>query len=262
MMISLDNTRPIENWPATCAKGFDILAKLFVFSGAGLSAESGIQTFRNSPDGLWENHKIEQVCDYLTWKDNYDLVHQFYNARRTQLATVKPNAAHAMIAQWQARYPSTIMTQNVDDLLERAGCTDVVHLHGFLPEMVCEACGHVWHVGYAAWGDDHCCPNNARSMPCRSRTGVKPNVVFFHQDAPRYRDLFAAIQAIEADDVVIVCGTSEAVIPIGCYLVDRPGFKIWNSLEPSPSLTYDASVIAPATEAFVKIDRMLAQLLR
>ena len=97
------------------------MAKLIILTGAGLSAESGLRTFRDS-NGLWENHSIDVVCNGATWRANYDLVQTFYNDRRTQLASAAPNAAHRMIAGWQQRYETVILTQNVDDLLERAGC--------------------------------------------------------------------------------------------------------------------------------------------
>jgi NAD-dependent deacetylase len=237
------------------------MAKLIIFSGAGLSAESGLATFRGSPDGLWENYKIDVVCNYLTWKQNYDLVHGFYNARRAQLATVEPNAAHRLIADWQQRYDTVVVTQNVDDLLERAGCTDVIHLHGHLTEMTCEACGHVWDVGYEAWGAEHRCPNVGKKGPCASRKGVKPNVVLFNQRAPRYREMYMIINLLHENDVVLVSGTSEQVIPFGTFLRGRPGFKIFNAMEPSLNGAYDESLIMPASEAFPLVDKIVKLLL-
>lgn len=119
--------------------------KLLVFSGAGISAESGISTFRDAGgNGLWNGYRIEDVCTSHTWKQNFALVHSFYNARRQQLGQANPSSAHAMVASWQARYDTTIITQNVDDLLERAGVQNVIHLHGFLREMLCTACGQIW----------------------------------------------------------------------------------------------------------------------
>jgi NAD-dependent deacetylase len=231
------------------------MSKLIIFSGAGLSAESGLATFRDSPDGLWENYKIDEVCNYRNWRKNYDQVHGFYNARRAQLATVQANAAHRLIAEWQQRYETVVVTQNVDDLLERAGCKDVIHLHGFLTEMECEACGNVWHVGYQAWGHDHHCAK------CNLRHAVKPNVVLFNQGAPRYRDLSRIINELQEDDVVLVTGTSEQVIPFGNYLRGRPGFKIFNAMESSDSLAYDETLTMPATEAFPLVDRIVKLLL-
>jgi len=225
--------------------------KLIVFSGAGLSAESGLSTFRGSSSGLWHNYDINKVCNYRTWKQNYDLVHGFYSMRRNQLATVEPNSAHRMIAAWQKIYETVILTQNVDDLLERAGCTDVIHLHGFLPEMYCEACGHIWTIGYEDWNLDDRCPK------CNSRMGVKPHVVFFNQEAPRYRDLHRIIRNLTKNDFVVVAGTSAQVIPISSYLFDRPGHKIFNGLEPPDVDSYHEILIMPATQAFPIIDERL-----
>jgi NAD-dependent deacetylase len=229
------------------------MGKLILFSGAGLSAESGLATFRNSPDGLWENHSIDEVCSYPTWKRNYDLVHRFYNMRRTQLGTVEPNAAHRLIAKWQTQYETLILTQNVDDLLERAGCTNVVHLHGFLPEMHCELCNHVWRIDYTAWTAGSTC------LKCSRHESVKPNVVFFGQDAPQYVTLNRALSDLKSDDVIVVAGTSEMVIPIGEYLYGRQGHKIFNALEPSLTAVYQRSLIMPATEAFPLIDAILQE---
>ena len=147
------------------------MAKLIVLTGAGLSVESGVRTFRDN-NGLWENHSIEQVCNGATWRANFDLVHQFYNDRRAQLSTVEPNPAHRAIARWQSRYETILLTQNVDDLLERAGCHDVVHLNGFLPEMQCVDCGHVWNIGYVEWQKSVNCPQCPSVRAVRVSTTV------------------------------------------------------------------------------------------
>ncbi len=185
------------------------MGKLIILSGAGLSAESGIPTFRDK-DGLWENHRVEDVCDIHTWKENFELVHRFYNERRTKLGTVQPNAAHRQIAEWEAAYQTTILTQNIDDLLERGGCKEVNHLHGFLTEMQCKACGHRWSIGYTEWtATDHCPREN-----CRSLKGVKPNVVFFGESAPMYTTLYWSLEELQPGDVLLVIGTTGVVLPI------------------------------------------------
>jgi NAD-dependent deacetylase len=229
-----------------------LTGRLIVFSGAGLSAESGLSTFRNAPSGLWENYSPEILCDYRTWKRNFEKVHEFYDMRRTQLTAVEPNSAHRQIAQWQTRYNTVLFTQNVDDLLERAGCSDVVHLHGFLTDMECEACGNAWSIGYVAFGPQGRCPR------CNSRRGVKPGVVMFHQAAPRYRDLYTVLDELRFRDVIVVTGTSETVIEIGEHLSARPGYKIFNALEASATSSYDESFIMQATAAFPAIDKVLA----
>ena len=202
--------------------------KLVILSGAGLSADSGIQTFRGS-QGLWMDHSVDEVANGLTWKNNWDVVRKFYNARRSELASVQPNAMHRMIADWQTRYPTTILTQNIDDLLERAGCSNVVHLHGKLTEMRCEACGSVWDIGYGTMGEDDRCTH----FKCNSLKGVRPNVVFFHEMAPMYREMYRALEALNVNDVVLVIGTSGVVLDIDGLLFNRPGRKILNNLEPT-----------------------------
>jgi len=118
---------------------------IFILSGAGLSAESGLKTFR-ADDGLWEDHRVEDVATPKAFERNPDLVHRFYNARRVQAAKAQPNVAHLALAQLQNDYdaPVHLITQNVDDLLERAGCNDVTHMHGALSGALCGNCGARW----------------------------------------------------------------------------------------------------------------------
>ncbi len=106
--------------------------KILFFTGAGISAESGIQTFRDSKDGLWENYKIEEVCTPEAWKKNPALVLDFYNQRRKNCKEAEPNLAHQLIAQLEKQYDVVVVTQNVDNLHERAGSSKVIHLHGEL----------------------------------------------------------------------------------------------------------------------------------
>ena len=120
---------------------YDGSKKLIIFSGAGISAESGINTFRDT-NGLWEKYSIEEICTENTWKQNFDAVHVFYNQRRIQLQKVKPNRAHEVVSMLKKMYGDNcyVITQNVDDLFERAGCEDVLHVHGELTKMECTAC--------------------------------------------------------------------------------------------------------------------------
>jgi NAD-dependent deacetylase len=213
-----------------------MIRNIFVFTGAGISAESGIQTFRDS---------------------NGDLVHEFYNKRRLELATVMPNAAHLAVAGWQYRYNTNILTQNIDDLFERAGCSNIVHLHGYLPQMHCEACGKTWHIGYVEWKADDVCPK------CASKKGVKPDVVFFHQPAPLYQHLNKQINSLESADVMIVIGTSGTVVPIAEYIRGMPGTKILNNLEKSAAMddtVFDHVFYAKAGDAVEEINKVLESL--
>jgi NAD-dependent deacetylase len=239
------------------------LGKLVIFTGAGISAESGISTFRDA-NGLWENHEIDKVCNHLTWKNNFDLVHDFYNARRMAVGAAKPNAAHEAVRRWQQRYETVLLTQNIDDLFEKAGCTDVIHLHGKATEMMCEACGNRWDIGHRAW-DASQTADGDRCPKCDSRRGVKPGVVFFHEAAPLYRVLDFTLRSLRPTDAVVVIGTSAQVVNIGAMLERRPGFKVLNNLQPAWSsydrdiegAIYDERLFKPATMAVAEIDILL-----
>src|SRR5450631_1682600 len=119
--------------------------RLIVFSGAGLSGESGLPTFGGAT-GLWEGISIRTVCHIDTWEDDFEAVHDFYDARRAAGAKAEPNEAHRTIAAWQKAWPDRthILTQNIDRLLEGAGCKGVIHLHGDLRILWCVACRHEW----------------------------------------------------------------------------------------------------------------------
>ncbi|HTR18207.1 MAG TPA: Sir2 family NAD-dependent protein deacetylase [Acetobacteraceae bacterium] len=233
------------------------MGRLIVFSGAGLSAESGLATFRGS-DGLWNGYRIEDVCYFPSWRRNFHQVHDFYNQRRVELGRAEPNAAHRQIAEWQRRYLTVLLTQNVDDLLERAGCQDVVHLHGVLREMHCTACDHVWDIGYSAFAPAETpCP----APGCGTREGVKPNIRFFGEICPLYETLQDTIEDLTPQDVVVVMGTSLQVIPMHHFLTGRPSFNILANLDPAEDPhgldPFDVSLIGPATRTVREIDTIL-----
>jgi NAD-dependent deacetylase len=235
------------------------MPKLVILTGAGLSAESGVATFRDS-NGLWENHRIEDVCYIETWRRNFDLVHKFYNARRMQLGSVEPNAAHRMIAEWEKRYDTVAFTQNVDDLLERGGSKTVVHLHGFLPELRCLNCGMIWNIGYTEWNPHASCP----TPHCRDRGIVKPNIVFFGEQAPQYMGMWDTFGSMTKQDVLLILGTSGVVLPVSDIAAAHPGPTILNNLHREPSIpdhSFDHVFYEPATQAVQKIDDLLKELL-
>jgi len=181
------------------------MKKIMIVSGAGLSAESGIKTFRDH-DGLWENYDVMQVCSTQGWEDDRELVTQFYNARRHDLSDKCPNDAHTYFASLESKYPNQIihLTQNVDNLLEKAGAKEVIHLHGTLTDLRCEECGRVFDVGYEAQNEHDACPD------CDS-LHVRHNVVMFGEAAPMYVKLQ---RAMSEADMFIAIGTSGAVIDI------------------------------------------------
>jgi NAD-dependent deacetylase len=198
--------------------------KIVVFTGAGISAPSGISTFRDV-DGLWENHKIDDVANYLTWRQNFQTIHDFYNQRRQDIKTKNPNPAHFVIKEIQETFDDVIVyTQNIDDLFEKAD-VDVIHLHGFINQMKCVACGNVWdfHDDFDAGYDT--CPK------CGSKKGVKPNVVFFHENAPNYPSFYKTINSLTKDDVFIIIGTSGVVIDVDSLTFDNDAYKILVNLK-------------------------------
>ena len=178
---------------------------IFILSGAGLSAESGLKTFRDH-DGLWENYDVMEVCSAEGWEKDRQKVTDFYNARRLDLASKKPNYAHQVLADLEYKYGDRLFhcTQNVDNLLEQAGCKSVVHLHGTLTDLRCETCGHVFSIGYNAQTPDVQCPE------CQSDR-VRHNVVMFGEAAPNYRYLGPALQNCS---LFVALGTSGQVLDI------------------------------------------------
>ena len=183
--------------------------KIVVLTGAGVSAESGISTFRDS-GGLWENYKVEDVACIEGWYRNPALVLQFYNDRRAQLAQVRPNAAHLSIAALEKDWDVTVVTQNVDNLHERAGSTRIIHLHGELtkvrPENSCTEMDafseeKVIDIGYEPIEMGDCAPDGVQ---------LRPHIVWFGEAVPKIN---RAIDAVEAADVVVIVGTSLQVYP-------------------------------------------------
>jgi NAD-dependent deacetylase len=219
--------------------------QLVVFSGAGLSAESGLATFRGA-HGLWENMPLEKVCNYATWEENFDAVHDFYDARRIAAAAATPNQAHLTVAGWQKRWPGRVhvITQNVDRLLEQAGCRPVIHLHGDVLLMHCVDCDHEWEIAGGAY-DRAGCPR------CRKKETVKPGVVFFGQAAPQYEVLYALAADLRHADTAVVVGTSGTVLPADRIFGRSRAFSILVNLEPGDEMdeaAFHARFYGPATK--------------
>lgn len=183
--------------------------KITVLTGAGVSAESGISTFRDS-DGLWENYNVEDVASIDGWHRDKALVLDFYNKRRSQLAEVRPNLAHEAIASLEDEYDVTVVTQNVDNLHERAGSTRVIHLHGELTKVRPENCCNemdafseetIFDIGTDSIAIGDLAPNGAQ---------LRPHIVWFGEAVPKIE---AAIDAVEAADILLIVGTSLQVYP-------------------------------------------------
>ncbi|ARU49108.1 SIR2 family NAD-dependent protein deacylase [Sulfurospirillum diekertiae] len=221
------------------------MARVVIFSGAGISAESGLSTFRDT-GGLWEKYRIEEICTAgcLSWNRENTLT--FYDARREQLNSVKPNAAHYAIAKLQEKYPNDIalITQNVDDLFERAGCKDILHLHGFLPRLRCEQCGTTHLIGYS---------KQERTFTCKTCGGsFRPDIVFFGEAAPMYEHLY---ETMEDCQFLVIIGSSGNVIAMDHFAL-HVKVSILNNLEPSDAINervYTKVLHQKATEAIDEI---------
>jgi NAD-dependent deacetylase len=194
--------------------------KIVVLTGAGVSAESGIKTFRDG-DGLWENHRIEDVATPEAWKRNPELVLKFYNQRRRQLLEVQPNEAHKALVNLEAYFDVHIITQNVDDLHERAGSTKVLHLHGELfkvrstkePSLVYE-----WKKDLAL-GDK-----------CDLGSQLRPHIVWFGEMVPAIEEAAAICSTA---DIFIIIGTSLQVYPAAGLIHDVPLHAVKYIIDPN-----------------------------
>ena len=212
--------------------------KIAVLTGAGVSAESGISTFRDS-GGLWENYKVEDVASIDGWYRNPGLVLDFYNIRRKELESAKPNAAHLAIAGLEKDYNVTVITQNVDNLHERAGSTRIIHLHGELtkvrPENRCNyrdgfSEAEVFDIGYGEIHLGDLAPNGAQ---------LRPHIVWFGESVPKIE---AAIEAVEAADILLIVGTSLQVYPAaGLYRYAGPDTPIY-IIDPKDVPAYDSRI--------------------
>lgn len=225
------------------------MKKLVVISGAGISAESGIKTFRDA-DGLWEGHDIMEVASPIGWNKNPALVLDFYNKRRAQLLNVQPNLAHQIIADFESHFDVTIITQNVDDLHERAGSSDILHLHGELLKV-----RSLTQKDYILeWKTD-------LNLGDTDKNGVqlRPHIVWFGEDVPAIEP---AIDIIEKADILLIVGTSLQVYPaaglINYVQQDIPVYYI----DPNPATIYDLPnplevIPLSATKGMEKLKRIL-----
>lgn len=197
--------------------------KIVVLTGAGVSAESGISTFRDN-GGLWDRYDVNDVASIDGWFRNRKLVLDFYNLRRAELEKARPNAAHLAIAALENRYEVTVVTQNVDNLHERAGSTRIIHLHGELTKVRPETGAYdrtfseeeVIDVGYSAVHLGDTAPNGSQ---------LRPHIVFFGESVPK---IDAAISVVERADILLIVGTSLQVYPAaGLYRYAPSGCPIY-----------------------------------
>jgi NAD-dependent deacetylase len=218
------------------------IENIVVLTGAGISAESGLATFRG-PDGLWEGHRVEDVCTPQALVRDPALVHDFYDQRRAKLAEVEPNAAHHALARLDAAWPGELLiaTQNVDDLHERAGAKRLLHMHGELKSALCAGCGarHRWE---APMGDGPSCPSCGAAR-------LRPDIVFFGEMP---YDMERIDRALERADLFVSIGTSGAVYPAAGFVQTARHYGAWAlelNLEPSAgSYLFTESRMGPASE--------------
>jgi len=177
------------------------MKKIVVLTGAGISAESGIRTFRDS-NGLWEEHRVEDVATFEAWQRNQALVLDFYNQRRKQLYEVKPNAGHLALVELEKKYNVQIITQNVDDLHEQAGSTNVLHLHGELKKVRSTVDENLVYT-LDGW-------ELKKGDLCEKGSQLRPHIVWFGEAVPMIEP---AVKISSEADIFIVIGTSLNVYP-------------------------------------------------
>jgi NAD-dependent deacetylase len=226
------------------------MKKIVVLTGAGISAESGLKTFRDS-DGLWEGYNIEDVATPEAWRRNPKLVQDFYNERRKNVLAAQPNAAHYALAKLEEKYDVTIITQNIDDLHERGGSTKVVHLHGIItrsqssknPKLTYPVSG--WEI--------------KMDEVCELGSPLRAHVVWFGEDVPMIE---TAAQICTQADLFILVGSSLAVYPAAGLVNYVPRSIPKYIVDPKiPELNQNSSFIKIQEKATVGVPALVSQLL-
>lgn len=235
---------------------------IVIFSGAGLSKESGIPTFRDSKDGLWENYKVEDVADHKAWGKNKDVVLRFYEDRFHNIKSCNPNVAHEAIASLQEKYKVINVTQNIDDLLERAGSKDIWHLHGSITSRKCEKHSNITNLdgdinftcNYVA---EHDTPVKAGDKCTKCGSHMRPNVVWFGEAVDmKIKELR---QIIDDAYIFIGVGTSAQVSPAAdlVWMSRHIPLKFWVDPEPPIRLKSFGILKGKATEKVPELTKFL-----
>jgi len=234
------------------------IKSIVILTGAGISAESGIRTFR-AADGLWEDHRVEDVATPEAFIRNPQLVHRFYNARRKQLLSdaVKPNPAHAALAELEDKFPGQVLliTQNIDNLHERAGSHNLLHMHGELLKLRCQGSSTVYPIAEDAQPEDLC-------QCCGSSGNLRPDIVWFGE-MPMHMDTI--YKALENCDLFISIGTSGHVYPAAGFveLASSCGaLTVELNLEPSKKESaFDHHIYGAASEVVPEfVQQILSQI--
>ena len=210
-------------------------SKLIIFTGAGISSESGVSTFRGSPNSLWNNHDINRICNEITWERNFIEVHEFYNNLRSSMLSKEPNKGHEFIKELTDTYGSEnvlLVTQNIDTLFEKVGLNPL-HVHGRIDELNCTRCGEIWYKKDDFNIKNDRCPNRK----CNSIKAIKPNVVFFNGQAPNYIKMWDIFNhTMNKNTLVLIIGTSGEVISISDLIANTPCKKVLCNLEVSKNI--------------------------
>lgn len=237
--------------------------KLLIFTGAGISAESGLSTFRDS-EGLWTKYDVNEVCNFTAFKqaktnpEKRAHIFEFYNNVKEAILKAQPNAAHYEMAKWQKQYGKDrvkIFTANIDNLFEKAGCEEVIHLHGEIFHMHCAACSHTWNIGEEQYHHEQRC------VKCDSRL-TKPNIVFFYERAPMYEKLYHDFHLKRRlyEDWILYVGSSMSVIPPS-RLIQTTSNKMHNiliNLEPqSEDFLFGHKFYGKATEKILEVNEII-----
>ncbi|WP_134678752.1 NAD-dependent deacylase [Paracoccus ravus] len=214
--------------------------RIAVLTGAGISAESGLRTFRDT-EGLWEDHRVDDVATPEAFQRDPVLVHRFYNMRRADAARAQPNAAHRALAKLALRHDVTLITQNVDDLHERGGSPDVIHMHGSLLCALCAACGRRWPAPLTMRSLDLC--------PHCGKAQTRPDIVWFGETPYHMEEIW---QSVEAAELFAAIGTSGQVYPAAGFAqhARRSGAKTveLNLSASAVSRDFDEHRIGPASQ--------------
>lgn len=217
---------------------------IVVLTGAGMSAESGIKTFRDA-DGLWEGHDVTKVATPEGFAMNPEMVLDFYNQRRRQLLEVKPNQAHFDLAALENKYEVSIITQNIDDLHERSGSSNVIHLHGEL----LKARSTFDKNDIKDWTADLLLGDR-----CKKGYQLRPHIVWFGEDVPMMQK---AINICETADVLVIIGTSMQVYPAASLMHYVPQNTQTYFIDPKPNITNQKNLTVIAEKATIGVRKMI-----
>ncbi|AXT59030.1 NAD-dependent deacylase [Aquimarina sp. AD10] len=225
------------------------MKKIVVLTGAGISAESGINTFRDA-NGLWEGHDIMEVASPIGWRNDQDLVLDFYNKRRRQLQTVVPNKAHFDLVTLEQQYDVTIITQNVDDLHERAGSSSIIHLHGELLKVRSQFDEQL----VLDWKEDL----NTGDL-CEHNSQLRPHIVWFGEDVPM---MDKAIAITEQADFIMIIGTSMQVYPAAGLVQYAPNNTPIYFIDPKPSISANERLTVLSEKATTGVQKVVTELMK